>query len=189
MSPADADAGSSGSPQPTIVLSLPPIGRASTHRAARLPELARKPSKYGDLEKMLAALLGSITPVSTPTTTAPRKQPNRDVKCACGACGYLTRTARKWLDQVGLPHCPGTGRWSLWLLQVLRNAGYPVISADLLDLRLERTKKVSRYNQVPSRRGHRPADATGPQSGRKRTLRFQAHARRHPGRPVDPGPI
>ena len=97
-------------PQPTIVLSLPPIGRASTHHAARLPELARKPSKYGDLEKMLAALLGSITPVSTPTTTAPRKQPNRDVKCACGACGYLTRTARKWLDQVGLPHCPRHGQ-------------------------------------------------------------------------------
>ena len=43
------------------------------------------------------------------TNTRPRKQPNRHVKCACGTCGYLTRTARKWLDQVGPPHCPRHG--------------------------------------------------------------------------------
>jgi hypothetical protein len=30
---------------------------------------------------------------------------------------------------------------TLWLLQVLRKAGYPVIPEDLLDLRLERTRK------------------------------------------------
>jgi hypothetical protein len=30
---------------------------------------------------------------------------------------------------------------TLWLLQVLRNAGYPVIPEDLLDLRLERARK------------------------------------------------
>jgi hypothetical protein len=30
---------------------------------------------------------------------------------------------------------------TLWLLQVLRNAGYPVIQEDLLDLRLERARK------------------------------------------------
>ena len=30
---------------------------------------------------------------------------------------------------------------TLWLLQVLRKSGYPVIPEDLLDLRLERTRK------------------------------------------------
>jgi hypothetical protein len=30
---------------------------------------------------------------------------------------------------------------TLWLLKVLRNAGYPVIEEDLLDLRLERARK------------------------------------------------
>jgi hypothetical protein len=44
------------------------------------------------------------------TNTRPRKQANRHVKCACTTCGYLTRTARKWLDQVGPPHCPHHGQ-------------------------------------------------------------------------------
>jgi hypothetical protein len=30
---------------------------------------------------------------------------------------------------------------TLWLLKILRNAGYPVIQEDLLDLRLERARK------------------------------------------------
>ena len=49
----------------------------------------------------------------TPFTTTPRKQPNRHVKCACATCGYLTRTARKWLDQVGPPHCPRHGQMEM----------------------------------------------------------------------------
>ena len=43
------------------------------------------------------------------TTTAPRKQASRHVKCACATCGYVVRTARKWLDEVGPPHCPQHG--------------------------------------------------------------------------------
>jgi len=44
-----------------------------------------------------------------PTTTAPRKQASHHVKCACPTCGYVARTARKWLDQSGPPHCPQHG--------------------------------------------------------------------------------
>jgi len=44
-----------------------------------------------------------------PITTGPRKQANRHVKCTCPTCGYVARTARKWLDQVGPPHCPRHG--------------------------------------------------------------------------------
>lgn len=44
-----------------------------------------------------------------PTTTAPRKQPSRHVKCACATCAYVVRTAREWLDEIGPPHCPQHG--------------------------------------------------------------------------------
>ena len=44
-----------------------------------------------------------------PATTRPRKQASRHVKCACPTCGYVVRTARKWLDQAGPPHCPQHG--------------------------------------------------------------------------------
>jgi hypothetical protein len=42
-------------------------------------------------------------------TTRPRKQVSRHVKCSCQTCGYVVRTARKWLDDVGPPHCPRHG--------------------------------------------------------------------------------
>ena len=45
----------------------------------------------------------------TAAAAAPRKSAGRHIKCACPACGYLVRTARKWLDQVGPPHCPKHG--------------------------------------------------------------------------------
>ena len=44
-----------------------------------------------------------------PLTTAARKQASRHVRCACPACGYVARTARKWIDQSGPPHCPQHG--------------------------------------------------------------------------------
>jgi len=44
-----------------------------------------------------------------PLTTAPRKQASRHVRCTCPTCGYVVRTARKWLDEAGPPHCPQHG--------------------------------------------------------------------------------
>ena len=44
-----------------------------------------------------------------PTTTRPSKQANRHVKCTCPTCGYVVRTARKWLVEPGPPHCPRHG--------------------------------------------------------------------------------
>ena len=44
-----------------------------------------------------------------PLTTRSRKQANRHVRCACPACGYVVRTARKWIDGSGPPHCPRHG--------------------------------------------------------------------------------
>jgi hypothetical protein len=37
------------------------------------------------------------------------KQASRHMRCACPACGYVARTARKWLAEAGPPHCPRHG--------------------------------------------------------------------------------
>ena len=37
----------------------------------------------------------------------PKKQTTRMKKCVCEACGYTVRLAKKWIDEVGLPICPG----------------------------------------------------------------------------------
>jgi len=40
-----------------------------------------------------------------------KKQTTRMVKCTCQneECGFTVRTTRKWLDDVGAPHCPKHG--------------------------------------------------------------------------------
>lgn len=38
-----------------------------------------------------------------------KKQSTRMIKCECPKCHYTVRTARKWLDEVGAPHCPKHG--------------------------------------------------------------------------------
>lgn len=35
-----------------------------------------------------------------------KKAGSRLVKCECAECGYVVRTTRKWLDEVGAPLCP-----------------------------------------------------------------------------------
>lgn len=47
-----------------------------------------------------------VEQVDEDTTTAPKKQSRRHIKCHCEQCGYTARTSRKWLDQAGPPHCP-----------------------------------------------------------------------------------
>lgn len=38
-----------------------------------------------------------------------KKQSTRLIKCECPECGYLCRTTKKWIDDVGAPHCPKHG--------------------------------------------------------------------------------
>jgi hypothetical protein len=33
-------------------------------------------------------------------------QTTRMIKCECGDCGYIARTTRQWLEEVGAPLCP-----------------------------------------------------------------------------------
>ena len=47
-----------------------------------------------------------------PKQSPVKKQTTRMVKCTCQLeeCGFTVRTTRKWLDDVGSPHCPRHGQ-------------------------------------------------------------------------------
>jgi hypothetical protein len=81
-------------PGPAFVALVAPILEA----AGSLP--------HARLETERKAMEAEQAAEGAPATTAPRKQVNRHVKCTCSTCGYVVRTARKWLDEVGSPHCP-----------------------------------------------------------------------------------
>lgn len=38
-----------------------------------------------------------------------KKQTTRMIKMECAECGYVARTSKKWLDEVGVAHCPKHG--------------------------------------------------------------------------------
>lgn len=38
-----------------------------------------------------------------------KKQTTRMIKMECPECGYVARTSQKWLDEVGVAHCPKHG--------------------------------------------------------------------------------
>ena len=42
-------------------------------------------------------------------SSGPKKQTTRMIKCECAECGYTARVARKWLEELGAPHCPEHG--------------------------------------------------------------------------------
>ena len=42
-----------------------------------------------------------------------KKQTTRMVKAECPECGYITRTSRKWINDIGAPHCPLHGEMQL----------------------------------------------------------------------------
>ena len=48
-------------------------------------------------------------PILAAASSKPKKQTARMIKCTCGECGYVVRTARKWIDEKGAPHCPEHG--------------------------------------------------------------------------------
>lgn len=51
---------------------------------------------------------GVINP-SSDKSDKPKKQGTRMIKCECRECGYVARTTKKWIEDVGAPHCPAHG--------------------------------------------------------------------------------
>ena len=89
------------SPGPAFLALLAPILDA----AGPLPH-ARLQASRGDATSVAQ---DGQDGTGVPLTTAARKQASRHVKCACPTCGYVARTARKWIDSAGPPHCPQHG--------------------------------------------------------------------------------
>ena len=53
------------------------------------------------------AFLALLAPILDAAGLLPHA--SRHVKCACPTCGYVVRTARKWIDSAGPPYCPQHG--------------------------------------------------------------------------------
>lgn len=43
-------------------------------------------------------------------SSRPKKQTTRLLKVICKECGYPARVTKKWIDEVGAPHCPQHGQ-------------------------------------------------------------------------------
>ncbi len=69
-----------------------------------------------DLDR-LAADLGPLPhaalAISAESADRPKKQTTRMLKAECSDCGFTVRLARKWLDEIGAPHCPKHGKMTV----------------------------------------------------------------------------
>lgn len=55
----------------------------------------------------ISAKLGEYPHAKLDKLAAPKKkQTTRMIKCECETCGYQVRTTKKWITEVGPPHCP-----------------------------------------------------------------------------------
>jgi predicted Zn-ribbon and HTH transcriptional regulator len=93
------------------------VGLAAGHRGP-FAALAREVGLEGqltathagpELVERLNAIIGALGPyphAKLGATSAPKTQSTRLIKCACGGCGYVVRTTRRWLDVAGAPICP-----------------------------------------------------------------------------------
>ena len=96
-----------------------PVGAkhgAPFRRLARAIGLAGKPAATvagpaftASIQPILAAL-GPYPHAAMGLASQSKKQTTRMHKCVCPECGYTARTTRKWLDDVGAPHCPTHGQ-------------------------------------------------------------------------------
>lgn len=78
-----------------------------------LPKLTSSDNRSDDLNAVLDEIAEKIGPfphaaLATMTRAAdePKKQGTRMVKLTCPEDGYIVRTTRKWLDDLGTPTCP-----------------------------------------------------------------------------------
>lgn len=61
-------------------------------------------------------ILGEYPHAKLDLTKAPtKKQSTRMIKMECDQCGYVCRTSKKWLEEVGPAHCPKHGEMTVEL--------------------------------------------------------------------------
>lgn len=66
-------------------------------------------------KELIKPVLKRAGPMPSPEITPTHKeqkasQTTRLIKVSCPECGYVARVARKWLEDVGPPHCPVHGQ-------------------------------------------------------------------------------
>lgn len=76
----------------------------STHAGAELTETLK-----GISDKLGPYPHAKLDILQRPT----KKQTTRMLKCECPQCGFVVRTTKKWLDDVGAPHCPNHGKMAV----------------------------------------------------------------------------
>ena len=66
---------------------------------------------FKELYRPVVKTIGSIPESETMTQNYVRtnKQTTRLIKVSCNDCGYVARVSRKWIENVGPPHCPEHG--------------------------------------------------------------------------------
>lgn len=70
------------------------------------PESPELKSVLSEISKKLPAYPHSRL---TPSKSGIKKQSTRMLKTQCVSCGYMVRLSKKWLVEVGAPHCPNHG--------------------------------------------------------------------------------
>jgi len=98
------------------------VGLAVGHKGA-FAKLARRLGLVGpmtattvgdELRCDLVPMLATLGPLpharlSLGNSSGPKKQTARLLKAVCPECGYVVRVARKWVVEIGAPHCPKHG--------------------------------------------------------------------------------
>lgn len=78
-----------------------------------------KSTRPGDaFKRTVRPILAAVGPLPHASldwlrSSGPPKQSTRLLKAKCPHCGYTVRITRKWIDEVGTPHCPVDGEMEL----------------------------------------------------------------------------
>ena len=69
-------------------------------------------------KRNVASILETVGPLphgrlDLAVSSAAPKQTTRLIKAECDTCGYTVRVSRKWIDEVGAPHCPLHGEMEI----------------------------------------------------------------------------
>ena len=92
-----------------------PFGQCAGAMGLEPPWVATKESESfkASVARPVIAAIGAAYPHTrlspTASSTLPKKQGTRLIKCSCPACGYVVRVTMKWILSSGAPLCPTRG--------------------------------------------------------------------------------
>ena len=93
-------AGADAKHGPKFVRIMKPLGLAGKPTSTHADE------GLIDRLKQIADKLGKFPHSKIVPLEKEKKQGTRMKKCECAGCGYIARTVKKWIEEVGAPICP-----------------------------------------------------------------------------------